>query len=186
MHHSEKKLKRHLLKLLAAWPFVQAFGAGSSGDTDQRRRFRDIGIVLVTDAVAGAEMKGVMMYDDQGAELYGKSLLSRRNRDIASYSSIRVPRSVRVLWRINPKPIWGKNGGIDYQGEIAGDYTLPVASRIPDDILADIRAHGGSLRLKFRLKPDGVMLGWDIERKAPLGNVSIFERPGGDFLETRY
>ena len=77
---------------------------------------------------------------------------------------------MRVLWRINPKAIW-KNGGVDFEGEIAGDYTILVASRIPDDILADIRAHGGSLRLKFRLKPDGVMLGWDIERKAPLGNV---------------
>lgn len=69
---------------------------------------------------------------------------------------------------------------------IAGDYTIPVAKRIPDSVLRDIRAHGGSLRLKFRLKPGGVLFGWDIERADPLGNVSVFEVPGGDFLETRY
>jgi hypothetical protein len=69
---------------------------------------------------------------------------------------------------------------------ISGDYRIPVAERIPDDVLNDIRAHGGGLRLKFRLKPDGVLFGWDIERAAPLGDVSIFQMPGGDFLETRY
>lgn len=67
-----------------------------------------------------------------------------------------------------------------------GDYTIPVASCISDDVLHDIRAQGGGVRLKFRLKPDGVLFGGDIERAAPLGDASIFEVPGGDFLETRY
>ncbi|MDB5797035.1 MAG: hypothetical protein JWP36_937 [Paucimonas sp.] len=93
---------------------------------------------------------------------------------------------MRVVWRANPKPVWGKNGGIEYEGPIIGDYTIPVAERIPDEVLNDIRAKGGALRLKFRLKPDGVMLGWDIERRAPIGDVSIHEMPGGDFLETRF
>ena len=35
-------------------------------------------------------------------------------------------------------------------------------------------------RLKFRLKPDGVLFGWDIER--PDGGLSRFDMPGGDFL----
>lgn len=186
MHHFDQLQKRHLLKLFAAWPFTQAFGAVADNDADQQRRFKNIGIVLVTDAVAGAEMEGVKIYDDRGDELYGSSLVSRKVRGIRSYSRIRVPLSVRVLWRINPTAIRGKRGGIDYEGEIAGDYTIPVASRIPDAILDDIRANGGGLRLKFRLKPDGVMLGWDIERGSPRGDVSIFESPGGDFLETRY
>ncbi len=186
MHYFDQRQKRLLLKLCAAWPFTQAFRAVADNDADQQRRFKNIGIVLVIDAVAGAEMEGVKIYDDRGEELYGKALLARRTREIRSYSRIRVPLSVRVLWRINPKAIWGKLGGIDYEGEIAGDYTIPVASRIPDAILDDIRAHGGGLRLKFRLKPDGVMLGWDIERGSPRGDVSIWESPGGDFLETRY
>lgn len=96
----------------------------------------------------------------------------------------RVPLSVRAVWRENPKPVWGKHGGIDYEGTMIGDYTIPVAERIPDEMLNDIRAQGGALRLKFRLKPDGVLFGWDIER--PGGGISRFDMPGGDFLETRY
>ncbi len=108
----------------------------------------------------------------------------------------RVPLTVRAQWREHPKAIWGKSGGIEFEGRVIGDYTIPVAQRIPDEVLHDIRAHGGDLRLKFRLKPDGVLLGWDIERGVPIPNCSLAENatctgtrffsPGGDFLETRY
>jgi hypothetical protein len=50
--------------------------------------------------------------------------------------------------------------------------------------LTDISAHGGSLRLKFRLEAEGVLFGWDIEW--PGGGISKFDLPGGDFLDTRY
>lgn len=96
----------------------------------------------------------------------------------------RVPLTVRAIWRLDPKPVWGKHGGIDYEGKIIGDYTISVADRIPNAVLHDIHAHGGALRLKFRLKPDGVLFGWDIER--PGGGISKFDMPGGDFTETRY
>ena len=43
---------------------------------------------------------------------------------------------------------------------------------------------GEGLRLKFCLKPDGVLFDWDIEW--PNGGFSRFDMPGGDFLETRY
>lgn len=94
----------------------------------------------------------------------------------------RVPLTVRAVWRQgagwdNVKKVWS-------EGKIIGDYTIPVADRIPDAVLHDIRAHGGALRLKFRLKPDGVLFGWDIER--PGGGISKFDMPGGDFTETRY
>jgi hypothetical protein len=75
-------------------------------------------------------------------------------------------------------------GGIDYDGTIAGDYTIPIAERIPDALVNQIRLHGGGLRLKFRLKPDGVLFGWDLER--PDIGLYRFDMPGGDFLETRY
>lgn len=75
---------------------------------------------------------------------------------------------------------WASN----YGDEVVGDYTIPVATRIPDAVLQDIRAHGGSLRLKFRLRPNGVLFGWDIQR--PGGGISRFDLPGGDFLDTRY
>jgi hypothetical protein len=71
--------------------------------------------------------------------------------------------------------------GGEYFGQAAGDYTIPIASRVPDDVIKDIRARGGGLRLKFRLKPDGVLFGWDIERFSS-GQVE-YSMPGGDFRE---
>ncbi|MCS0606659.1 hypothetical protein NX773_00580 [Massilia solisilvae] len=152
--------------------------------TDPQKRFKGMGPVLVVDAVAGTEMEQVVIYDDLGWEIYSSATVARRNRSIMAVGSGRVPLTVRAVWRKgagwdNVKKLWN-------DGVIAGDYSVPVAKRIPDDILRNIREHGGNLRLKFRLKPDGILFGWDIERAAPLGDVSIFEMPGGDFLETRY
>ena len=79
---------------------------------------------------------------------------------------------------------WDKVNKIWNEGTITGDYTVPVAERISQDVLDSIRSHGGALRLKFRLKPDGVLFGWDIERDG--GGISKFDMPGGDFLETKY
>jgi hypothetical protein len=180
--------KRRLLTLMAVLPWIAGCIEKAQADAadDQQKRFKGIGLVLVVDAVAGAEMDGAAIYDDRGREIYGSAVVSRRVRGIIALGGGRVPLTVRAIWRYNPKPIWGTNGGIDYEGVIAGDYTIPVAERIPDEVLNDIRTHGGGLRLKFRLEPSGVLFGWDIERAAPLGDVSIFEMPGGDFLETRY
>jgi hypothetical protein len=185
-------MKRKLLSTLwMALPLIgscHAAGAVSDGaqDTDQQRRFKGMGLVLVTDAVAGSEMLGVEFFAD-GRELpfYAKSVLARRTREIMAFPSGRVPLKVRVTWR-KVHDAYDGPGGIRYRGEIAGDYTIDAATRIPDAFLDEIRANGGNLRLKFRLKPDGVLFGWDIQRKAKLGNVSVFEMPGGDFLETKY
>lgn len=93
-----------------------------------------------------------------------------------------MPVTVQTVWRKNARFDYSR--AMWYGGTILGDYTVPVAARIPDEVLRDIRAKGGALRLKFRLKPDGVLFGWDIER--PGGGISKFDMPGGDFLETRY
>ncbi|MCY4756500.1 RHS repeat-associated core domain-containing protein [Pelomonas aquatica] len=93
---------------------------------------------------------------------------------------------------IAKRQIIAKNKGIQHHGpwgshydsEMLGDYTVEVARRIPDEVLADIRARRGALRLKFRLKPDGVLFGWDIERAD--GGLSRFDMPGGDFNAARY
>lgn len=178
--------KRKLLTLMVLLPW----GAGCSKTAEAdaadgpQKRFMGIGLVLVVDAVPGAEMEGVVIYDDLGYKIYSSAVVSRKVRGIIALNRSYMPLTVRA--------VWGKDRHYDlshaswYGGTILGDYTIPVAERIPDEVLNDIRAHGGGLRLKFRLKADGVLFGWDIERPAPLGDVSIFEMPGGDFLETRY
>jgi len=45
---------------------------------------------------------------------------------------------------------------------IAGNYTVKIAKRIPDDLLDEVRARKGTLRLKIRVHPQGVLVGWDL------------------------
>ena len=158
---------------------VSGVGPGARSD-----RFKGVGLVLVTDAVPGAEMLGVEFYaDDSTRRFFASSVLRKGNRSIMAYPGGRVPEQVRVVWRAKNESFF-EGGEIRYRGPLAGDFTIPVASRIPDEVLREIRSRGGALRLKFRLKPDGVLFGWDIER--PGGGISRFEMPGGDFLDTRY
>jgi hypothetical protein len=180
-------MKRRSMVLLALLPWISSCSGSDAADRrDSRSRFNAIGVVLVIDAVPNVEMEGVVFYDEAGRKFYGKSTLSRRNRDILAIGGARIPITARVVWREDAKPIWGKTGGTDYEGRIVGEYTIPIADRIPDDVLEDIRRRGGNLRLKFRLKPDGVMFGWDIERDGTgTGYVSKFDMPGGDFKEAR-
>jgi hypothetical protein len=167
-------------------PWIAACGKPAQADStnDPQQRFKGIGLILVVDGVRDAEMEQVVICDDRGVKIYASAAVSKKIRGIMSLGGTRMPLAVRA--------VWGKDRHYDfsqaawYGGTILGDYTIPVGERIPDEVLNDIRAHGGGLRLKFRLKPDGVLFGWDIERAAPLGDVSIFEMPGGDFLETRY
>ena len=62
--------------------------------------------------------------------------------------------------------------------------TTPSSSPPASPMKSCAHPRRAALRLKFRLKPDGVLFGWDIER--PGGGISRFDMPGGDFLETRY
>jgi hypothetical protein len=156
--------------------------AANASSIDPQRRFRGIGIVLVVDAVPGAEMRQVVFYDDRSTTIYAPSLVAKRNRAIMALGGSRVPLTVRATWREGAG--WDDVRKIWNEGTIIGDYTIPVAEKIPDEVLDDIRAHGGALRLKFRLKPGGVLFGWDIERDG--GGISKFDMAGGDFLESYY
>lgn len=88
----------------------------------------------------------------------------------------------------------GKEKGMT--GHLYGQWRVPVAERIPDELLDDLRANPkGGLRIKFRFHPDGVLLGWDIERRPgfdpnkrdALGSIlyvpPVHSFAGGDFRE---
>lgn len=182
-------MKRNLLSLVVLWPWILGCtGLASAGDavqsvlSDPQRKFHGIGVVLVVDAVPGAELDGVVFYDDRAVRVFSSATVAKRIRKIMALGGARVPLTMRVVWREGAG--WDSVKKIWNEGTITGDHTIPVAERIPDDVLNDIRAQGGALRLKFRLKPDGVLFGWDIER--PGGGISKFDMPGGDFLDTRY
>jgi hypothetical protein len=175
---SRYSTRRRLLALATLWPWM-AGCAPEPGGTGPHDRFKGIGCVLVIDAIPGAEMEGVAFYDDTGMKFYSKSLVSKRTREILALGGSRVPVTVRAIWRRDAVAVLGGPYGLDYEGTIIGDHTISVAERIPQQVIDDIRARGGALRLKFRLKPDGVLFGWDIERDG--GGFSRFDLPGGDF-----
>jgi hypothetical protein len=78
-------------------------------------------------------------------------------------------------------------------GNVLYKSSVPVADRIPDELLDDLRRdRKGSLRIKIRLHRDGVLLGWDIERRPGFNAQKsregqyyppAYSHTGGDFKE---
>lgn len=141
---------------------------------------------LIVNAVKDTEMLGVEMFADaMERPFYSRAITKFDNTAKLSFPLPRVPQQVRVIWRQNDD-IRLTNGKIVYGGPLAGDYTIPVASRIPSSVFEEIERNGGALRIKFRLKQDGVMLGWDIQRKGTGRYTFDYYMADGDFLDSRY
>jgi len=138
------------------------------------------------------DVHGLNIFDEHGVVFFRHANLTPPNgRFRGSYGAdFGVPKSLRVEWRdkIEMEPDGWRIRGLPayayYGGTVLGDYTIPVASRIPDAILEERRRNGGGFRLKIRIHPDGPLIGWDLERgpgTAPDG--SKFHHAGGDFQE---
>lgn len=106
------------------------------------------------------------------------------------------PEKLRVIWRDRYEKIWDKSNMLVSAGEIIGEEVIEVASRIPQTLLEDLRSDPkGSLRIKIRLHREGVLLGWDIERRPgydpkkrnaygnPIFVSAVHSFAGGDFRE---
>lgn len=170
-------------------PLIMNACAAESGKTKNaelsKSEKRLVAGELIVNAVKGAEMLGVKMYaDGMDRPFYGKARSTYKNTDKMGFPLPRIPQQVRVIWRGPDSKAIVENGAVRYEGTIAGDYTIPVASRIPPSVFEEIERNGGALRIKFRLKPDGVMLGWDIQRMGK--HLLESYMPGGDFLDTEY
>jgi hypothetical protein len=112
-------MKRKLLALLAGLPLFTACvpaevrAARKAGEEREKayhdsltlneqatlRRFRGIGIQLVVDAVAGAEMGSVKIYSDNGYLIFSSGSVALRKRAISDVGSARVPLWVKVTWK---------------------------------------------------------------------------------------
>lgn len=183
-------MKRKLITLIGLLPWLSACSAAGLGsDGDLASKYRGIrGVIVRTDAIG--EKRFVTIVSDTNKRIEEPALLSSKRVGNLTYTdnSMPVPKTVRVTWREGDvkRERVKKADGTTYPpqwlgGTIIGDYTIEVASRIPDAVLDSIRNEGGALRLKFRLKDDGVLLGWDIER--PGGGISRYSMAGGDFRE---
>jgi len=188
--------RRRLLWLAAIVPaFMACARAGhvreaSQGGKARAQRFAGIPVgTLRLDA--NPDTRGVTIYDERGFSIGASALLGLKV--VASYSfpggERGLPASIRATWLTGS--FASDANGRWTGGSVAGDYTVPVADRIPDEVLAFIRREGGSLRLKIRIVERGVLIGWDVEKRvsatvAQTGHIVTGLRyllAGGDFRE---
>jgi len=135
---------------------------------------------------ARGDKRGVTIYDDHGFSIERSALLNLKNVSNAGFPGGErgLPASLRVTWY--PGPL-SRDVNPWTGAAFAGDYTVPVAARIPETVREFIRTNGGSLRLKIRLVDDGVLVGWDVEQRVGPGEVKtlVYRMAGGDFREDR-
>jgi hypothetical protein len=159
----------------------------SPEDQALRYKFRGIyGGVLRIDAATRKEY--VTIKTEAGWSIEGAAALDLDRVDNSTHTgdTLPIPKFIHATWRIGPARYDG-NSRSWTGGTIIGDYTVPVAERVPDDILDYIRKNGGALRLKIRLKDDGILIGWDVEqhRTNRYGTFLEWVLPGGDFREAQ-
>lgn len=106
-----------------------------------------------------------------------------------------VPKTLRLVrYSANSRRL----GGITYpayDGTPILDVTVPVAERIPDEVLDRVRKYKGSLVLKLRIHPKTLMVGWEVKngrgypfKRDKFGNAYTTDEDdmvGGDFCERR-
>lgn len=141
----------------------------------------------------------VDLYDENGA-YFARGVFGRAG-GYSSYGGgedrLPMPKTLRyVRFGEDAKYLGNSHTGFPaYTGTPLVDVTVPVAERIPDDLLDDLRRDPkGSLRLKIRLMPDAILIGWDIERRPGFNAQksregqhypAAYSHTGGDFKEMR-
>lgn len=168
----------------------------SAEDKALKRKFSGLrGGELVVDAFG--EKEGVNIFDESDKVFYQRATISAKNNSKHSYSAdFGVPKILRAEWRdrylsstdpYEPPPP-GHVLGAYRGGKILGNYTVPLAARIPSEVLDGVRQKKGGFRLKIRLHDDGLLIGWDLESRpgyVPGGPYvsAVHTMVGGDFRE---
>ena len=162
----------------------------SAEDEQLKRKFQGLrGGQLRVDSLF--QVRGLNIFNENGYLFFAMAGITPPHRANSSYGAdFGVPKFLRFEWRdkIEKEPDGALKRGLPdrayYGGNILGNYTVPVASRIPDALLEDKRRNGGGFRLKIRIHPDGPLIGWDLERGVGTGpDGSKFHHAGGDFQE---
>ncbi len=163
------------------------------------KKFGRPGFELVVDAMEGQEFLGVEFFAEHAKyKFYGAGGQRLETQGKMALSSP-PPERVRIVWRDSSEFV--PDGRALYAGNIIGDELLEVGSRIPQDLIDELkRDPRGSLRLKFRMSEQGTLFGWDIERRPGLHSDEArkaraqgkdlyyppgYSHTGGDFKEAR-
>lgn len=160
------------------------------------KKFGRPGFELVVDAMAGQEFLGVEFFPEDAKYSFYRKGGQRLQTQTKMTLSQPVPERVRVVWRDSSEREFVPGVGGRYAGSIIGDELIEVGSRIPQALIDDLkRDPKGNLRLKFRMREQGTLFGWDIERRPGLDpkkhdrfGEAVYVAPehsfvGGDFRE---
>ena len=196
-------------RLACALALVTTVGCGSRPPpkpplqlTDAQRarieRFRGVrGYELVQDAM---EHLKATFHDDQGYSMGTGNFRARADRKESRSFGLKGPLEYVDVAVYEPDAVgdWSHpDSQLRYKGTLLGKYRVPIADRIPDALLEDLRRERGGLRIKLRLHREGVLFGWDIERrpgydprKRDQFGSAVYVAPvhsfaGGDFREAR-
>ena len=126
---------------------------------------------------------------DIGAWIFS-TWFGKRRGGVSIFGGATFPRWVKVTYRAPSKP-----NDPDYldpridpwlKGKVLAEYHIEVLSRIPEDVFNFTFAkRGRAIRLKFRIKVDGVLFGWDVQDmylEIPDSPIK-YAMMGGDFLD---
>lgn len=165
-------------------------------DAVLRRKFKGIhGVVVRLDS--SNEKTFIKILTEAGEAIASPAGLNNLGHQNLAFTgpSLPIPKSVHVTWR--ERVGWDAVADKWSDGVVVGDYTIPVASRIPEEVLDYIRVwrfpKGVTqrvLRIKFRLMDDGVLLGWDVEETQCHPEHRdwcslVYPMAGGDFKEAQ-
>lgn len=171
---------------------------GKDPDTALHHKFRGIrGGERRIDAFK--KEAGVALYLESGllfdAGVFNKGAKTSGYGGGSAGDQLAVPKTLRLVRYSEDSR---RRGGIRepaYDGTPILDVTVPVAERIPDEVLDRIRKYKGSLILKFRIHPKTLMVAWEVRngRSYPFkrdewGNAYTTDEDdmvGGDFCERR-
>ncbi len=160
-----------------------------------KHKFRGlVGGQLCVDAFG--EKYGITIFNEKGQSFYQKASLSARGNSKHGYGAeFGVPITLRAMWREGGTP--GSAIHTAWNSKLIGDVTVPVAERIPDAILDEVRNKRGGFRLKLRLTDDDLLVGWDLENRPgydpnakgpnglPVYVEAVHSFVGGDFREAK-
>ncbi len=217
MQHMNTK-RRICLQLcgIVSWPWLTACsqpGAGqrikepnltdySPEDQALMHKFRDVGGFELYMSGFGSKGDGIHVIgvDDQGQRVVESSFRVGVGSKLGGswyptgpykYVDFKLYKGNTVKYH------WSDDGlKTGVTGHLYGQWRVPVAERIPDDLLDHLRqTRNAGLRIKFRFHPEGVLLGWDISERPgfdpnardQFGNQlhvrAVHSYAGGDFRE---
>lgn len=173
--------------LAVSIPFLGGCTLKKKGKPQTDEELKGMGYIVTVDPTEVSEnVRSVVGITDAGNRIITTGF--GRAGSLSSYGGgtrMSFPRWVRVTYRELYKPEeLGPRDDPWTTGKMVGDYHVEILSRIPEDVFEYASSKTGrAIRLKFRIKDDGVQFGWDVQEMDLVRKSLDYAMAGGDFLD---